>query len=110
MKSLDLTELTREVAKEAGCSIEAADKFVKVQDLYFDNIGVNVDPDATDLASPEPAVIDGEDMIRFIVENAGMAESFVRRLTDAERKYMEKNGFIKENGEFIPFLKGRDLN
>ena len=110
MKYLDLKELTKALATKTGCSLEAADSFIRTQDLYFDKIGVNIDPDAASLTSPEPAVVDDADMIRFIVENAGMAESFVRRLADAEREYMEKNGFVDERGDFVPFVKGRNQN
>ena len=108
MKFLDLKDLTRALATQTGCSLEAADSFVRTQDLYFDKIGVNIDPDEASLTSPEPAVVDDADMIQYIVDNAGMAESFVRRLADAERAYMEKNGFIDERGDFVPFVKGRN--
>ncbi|MBR0145872.1 MAG: hypothetical protein IJM25_04320 [Eubacterium sp.] len=108
MKYLDLIELTREIAKATNCSLEAADSFVKTQDVYFDKTGVNIDPNDASLTSPEPAVVDDADMIRYIAENAGMAESFVRRLADAEREYMEKNGYINEKGSFVPFVKGRN--
>ena len=109
MKYLDLIELTKALEKATGCSLEAADSFIRTQDLYFDKVGVNVDPDTVSLTSPEPAVVDDADMIRYIAENAGMAESFVRRLADAEREYMEKNGFIDEGGDFVPFVKGRKV-
>ena len=109
MKCLDLVDLTKELAKRAGCSMDAADKFVKIQDLYFDKAGVNVDPDAASLAPPEPAVVDDAEMIQYIVENAGMAESFVRRLAEAEHAYMTEKGFINERGEFEPFVKGRNI-
>ncbi len=108
MKYLDLIDLTRTLSEQTGCSLEAADSFVRTQDLYFDKVGVNVDPDAASLTSPEPAVVDDADMIRYIVENAGMAEAFVRRLADAERDYMEKNGFIDARSNFVPFVKGRN--
>ena len=108
LKYLDLVDLTKCLSKETGCSLDAADKFVRIQNLYFDKTGVNVDPDAVFLTSPEPAVVDDAEMIQFIVENAGMTEPFVRRLADAELEYMKKNGFINNRGEFIPFLKGRN--
>ena len=108
MKYLDLIDLTKYISQTANCSLDAADKFVKTQDLYFDKTGVNIDPDQAALTSPEPAVVDDAEMIRYIAENAGMAETYVRRLADAEREYMEKNGFINKNGGFVPFVKGRN--
>ena len=107
MKYLDLTELIKAIVAENGCSLDAANSYVNTQELYFDKTGVNVDPDAPSLAPPEPAVVNDNEMIAYIAENAGMAESFVRRLADAERNYMVKNGFLDEKGEFVPFVKGR---
>ena len=107
MKYLDLTELIQAIVAETGCSLDAANSYVNTQELYFDKTGVNVDPDAPSLAPPEPAVVNDNEMIAYITENAGMAESFVRRLADAERNYMVKNGFLDEKGEFVPFVKGR---
>lgn len=107
MKYLDLTELIKAIVAETGCSLDAANSYVNTQELYFDKTGVNVDPDAPSLAPPEPAVVNDNEMIAYIAENAGMAESFVRRLADAERNYMVKNGLLDEKGEFVPFVKGR---
>ena len=107
MKYLDLTELIKAIVAETGCSLDAANSYVNTQELYFDKTGVNVDPDAPSLAPPEPAVVNDNEMIAYISENAGMAESFVRRLADAERNYMVKNGLLDEKGEFVPFVKGR---
>ena len=109
MKYLDLTELIKAIVAETGCSLDAANSYVNTQELYFDKTGVNVDPDAASLAPPEPAVVDDAEMIQYIVENAGMAESFVRRLADAEHAYMTEKGFINERGEFEPFVKGRNI-
>ena len=107
MKYLDLAELIKALVAETGCSVEAASSYVNTQELYFDKTGVNVDPDAPSLAPPEPAVVNDNEMIAYIAENAGMAETFVRRLADAELNYMVKNGFLDEKGEFVPFVKGR---
>ena len=104
MKYLDLTELAKAIAVQAGCSPENAVRFVDAQDQFFDKTGVNV---KSEDVSSEPVIVNDEEMMKYIIEYTGMSESFARRLADAERDYMEKNGFINESGAVEQFMKGR---
>ena len=105
MTYLDLNELARDMAKKADVSLGNAERFVNAQDEYFDRTGVNVKPDDGSVA--EHAVVNDEDMMKYIIETTGMSESFARRLADAERQYMEENGLITAEGLVVPFMKGR---
>ena len=107
MRYLDLSELAKAMAKETGCSPENAVRFVDAQDQYFDRTGVNVKSDDSTAASKEPVIISDEEMMKYIIEYTGMSESFARKLADAERAYMQKNGFISETGEVETFMKSR---
>jgi hypothetical protein len=107
MKYLDLLDLTKELSKKTGCSIDAAYKFVEVQDLYYDKTGVNVYPDPGNVPSVDPVSINETEMKQYIVDNAGMAMSFVERLLDAEMEYMKEHELVTPKGGFVPFLKGR---
>ncbi|MBO6162315.1 MAG: hypothetical protein J6O53_03575 [Eubacterium sp.] len=107
MKYLDLNELVRAIAIEAECNLGNAEKFVNVQDEYFEKVGVNLSPEAEVEEFLEEIVIKDEEMMRYIIEVTGMSETFAKRLADAERSYMERNGFINPDGSLEPFLKGR---
>lgn len=107
MKYLDLTELAKAIAIKTGCSPENAVRFLDVQDQYFDQTGVNTDPEKDPYSINAMVVVDDAKMMKYIIGNTGMSESFARRLADAERAYMEEHGYISENGTMEPFLKGR---
>lgn len=107
MKHLNLTDLAKAIAADSGCSLENAVRFVDAQDQYFDRTGVNVKSDDSTAASKEPVIISDEEMMKYIIEYTGMSESFARKLADAERAYMQKNGFISETGEVETFMKSR---
>jgi len=107
MKYLNLSDLAKAIAAESGCSPENAVRFVDAQDQFFDKTGVNVKSDDETAASGEPVVINDEEMMKYIIEYTGMSESFARKLADAERAYMQRNGFISETGEVVPFMKSR---
>ncbi len=108
MKYLNLTELAKAIALQTGCSLENAVRFVDAQDQYFDKTGVNVKSDDKTAASSELVIVNDEDMMKYIIEYTGMSESFARKLADAEKEYMQKNGFISETGEVEAFMKSRN--
>ena len=107
MKYLDLLDLTKVLSQKTGCSIDAAYKFVEVQELYFDKTGINVYPDPNNVPTTDPVEINEVEMRQYIVDNAGMAESFVQHLLDEEMNYMKEHELVTPKGGFVPFLKGR---
>ena len=109
MKHLELTELAKAISEKTGCSIENAVRFVDVQDQYFDLTGINTKAEDENVPQ-EQTIVNDADMMKYIIDNTGMSESFARNLADAELAYMKEQGLISDKGEVEQFIKNRFVN